>query len=99
MIEKISIEDDGPDGRYLCFEDDFGLSGDDSGQTHFSFQINDDICRQLDAALQPWRDHMAEGEAVRAQFMRHRESGRCTRWVAGEGPCARSAGHEGECAS
>lgn len=88
MIESVRIDDEGPDGTYLVIVDD-------QPQRHRQ-RITDDALRELDAALQPFRDHWAEGEAVRAEYRRHRGAGYCTGWVGNEGPCQLPHGHDGE---
>lgn len=105
MVESIRVENEGPDGTYLVIEDDQveHYSGmpkyrllDQAGK--FRFRLSDEALRQLDRELQPWRDHMAEGEAVRREFTAQRASGRCSNWVPRQGPCQREADHSQECA-
>lgn len=87
MIWQTAIEDEGPDGTYLVLWSD-AIS---------KSQISDDALRQLDAALKPFREHWAQGEAVRREVQAHRGAGYCTGWVAGQGPCQRLHGHDGDC--
>lgn len=92
MIEKIEISYDGPDGTWLVIED----SEKDVVEETFCFELTDEACVQLDRALQPWRNHMAEGERVRVEFSSHLAQGKCSHWLPGVGPCQLMAGHEGE---
>lgn len=99
MIDNIEIEYEGPDGNWLVVDDDYAVLSDGDGPSNiqgarFSFELSDEACAQLDKALQPWREHMAEGERVRVEFGAHKGKGLCQYWVQGIGPCGLLAGHD-----
>jgi hypothetical protein len=55
VIDAVYLESD--EGQWLLvLEDDFG--------TH-SFRVDPEM---VEAALQPWRDHILEGELVRSEY-------------------------------
>ena len=71
MIEELHINYEGPDGTYLVLEGDFK---DEIGR-HLAqdkpliLRVNDDLLRALDVALGAWREHQAEGEAIRQEYV------------------------------
>jgi hypothetical protein len=95
MLEKIEIQDEGPDGMYLVVQGEFDF-GAVSASGKLTGRVNDDLLHALDKAMQPWREHMTEGERVRQEYEAHRRSGYCGEWVPGHGPCYAEAGHEGD---
>lgn len=97
MIEGIRLEDEGPDGHYLVLDGDMVEPFEkylETETTTARLQVNDDVLRQLDEALIPWRAHMAEGERVRQSREMHKRAGMCGYWIAGAGPCMLTNGHE-----
>jgi hypothetical protein len=94
VIESVRIDDEGPDGTYLIIDTDTVVV-QTLANRRYAFPVTDDALRELDAALQPFRDHWAEAEAIRGQVRAHRGAGYCTGWVNGEGPCGLPYGHEG----
>ena len=59
IVDDITLVDDGPDGQTLVIE-----SADGTSQFH-----GHNIHELLHEALAPYREHLAEGEAVRQEFV------------------------------
>ena len=59
MIFGARISYEGPDGNTLILDSDEGTR---------TLPITDDALGELDRALNPFREHMAEGEAVRQEY-------------------------------
>jgi len=101
MIDDIAIDNEGPDGDWLVLTGDFVEQVtaylEDRDATRLRLRLTPATQRQLDAALQPFREHWAEGEAIRQQVEAHRAAGMCMEWVTSYGPCTLDAHHEGPC--
>ena len=99
MIENLRLEDEGPDGMCLVIEGDIAVEVQEyleTASTVMRVRITPDALLQFDRDLRPWREFIAEGESVRAEYELHKRLGFCTAWVAGQGPCVLPADHEGD---
>ena len=75
MIFGARISYEGPDGNTLILDSDEGTR---------TLPITDDALGELDRALNPFREHMAEGEAVRQEY----EAAGGVSWDAYQNACA-----------